>query len=96
LQQEFSDPDSDSDSPQLDVQILQSRHPLDSVLRGQAVDDTPIPLDDALSFVSDMVCGIGLQNGTGKVASSSSRSSLSSGSDGSGELHPNRPRRIRV
>jgi hypothetical protein len=48
-------------------------------MRGQAVDDPQIPLHDALSFVSEMVCGTGRGG-----RSSSSRSSRSSASGGSG------------
>jgi hypothetical protein len=55
------------------------RHPLDTVIRDQPVDE--IPLDDALSFVSDMICGLTPPSSGRGPSSSSASSPRSSDSD---------------
>jgi hypothetical protein len=63
---------------QQEQQRMESRHPLETVLRNQTVDDSDIRIDDALSFVSNLICGTNQRNPAGPGGSSSSRCSSSS------------------
>jgi hypothetical protein len=62
--------------------LMKSRHSLESALRHHEVDEPDIPVDDALSFVSNMIC----RTSQG-MRSHSSSSSISS----SGESTPETP-----
>jgi hypothetical protein len=74
---------------------VESRHPIETVLRRHPIEEPDIRIDDALSFVSNLVCAAAQGAASGRSGSSSSKCSTASAVSGPASPSVGRsPRRV--